>query len=381
MQFLRCLVVLETVVLFLIALVVGCDQKGKPEVSETVFGRTPEGNTVSLITLRNSGGIEARITNFGGALVSLMVPDRQGRFEDIVLGYDSLSRYLVNKPYFGALVGRYANRIAGGQFMLDGDVYTLARNNGDNHLHGGLKGLTRVVWDARKELRREGPALVLSYASPDGEDGYPGSLSVTVVYTLTEENELTIDYTANTDKPTVLNLTHHSYFNLAGAGNGSILSHELRINASRFTPVDAGLVPTGELRPVVGTPMDFRRASVIGSRIDSEDEQIVLGRGYDHNWVLDKEEIRYELAAILYEPQSGRVMEVFTTEPGIQFYSGNFLDGTEIGKGGIAYERRYGLCLETQHFPDSPNRDAFPSTVLRPGMEYRSRTSYRLSVR
>jgi aldose 1-epimerase len=356
-------------------------QKGSPEVTESVFGTMPDGRTISMFTLRNANGLEACITNFGGALVSLMVPDRMGNFEDVVLGYDSLSQYLVNKPYLGVLVGRYANRISGGRFTLDGNAFELARNNDANHLHGGVMGLSRVLWNAKTEMRKEGPALVLSYVSPDGEDGYPGTLSLSVVYLLTNRDELTIDYTANTDKATIINLTNHSYFNLTGAGTGSILMHDLEIAASRFTPIDDRLIPTGELRAVAGTPMDFRRLTLIGARIDAEDDQIVRARGYDHNWVLDKNEGEYSLAARLYDGRSGRLMEVYTSEPGLQFYSGNFLDGTDLGKGGTSYRYRFGVCLETQHFPDSPNHPEFPSTVLRPGEQYRSRTSYRFLVR
>jgi aldose 1-epimerase len=363
------------------ALVFTQQKEGAPEVKQSFFGKTTEGDTVSLYTLRNANGLEARITNYGGALVSLMVPDREGQFDDVVLGYDSLAGYLTNKPYFGALVGRYANRIARGQFTLEGTTYALARNDGENHLHGGIKGLTHTLWHAAALVKQEGPALQLSYTSPDGEDGYPGALAVTVVYTLTNKNEFVIDYTATSDKPTIINLTHHSYFNLAGAGMGSILMHDLEIDASRFTPVGKDLIPTGELRSVEDTPMDFRRLSTIGFGINSPDEQIMWGKGFDHNWVLDKNEGELALAARLYEGRSGRLMEVYTTEPGIQFYSGNFLDGSEIGKGGTPYRRRYGLCLETQHFPDSPNHSEFPSTVLRPAETFRSRTSYRFLVR
>jgi len=363
------------------AILVACDEKGDSSVTAAEFGKTPEGEDVSIFTLRNANGMEARIINYGAALVSLTAPDREGNFDDVVLGYDSLAQYLVNKPYFGAIVGRYANRIAQGRFALDGVSYQLAQNNGENHLHGGLKGLTHALWDAAAEVRAEGPALVLTYVSPAGEDNYPGSLSVTVVYLLTNGNELSIDYSATTDSATIVNLTHHSYFNLAGAGSGSILMHELEIRANSFTPVDGGLIPTGEVRPVAGTPMDFRRLSMIAGGISSKEEQMVLGGGYDHNWILDKKESEYALAATLYEGRTGRLMEVYTTEPGIQFYSGNFLDGSEIGKGGVPYRHRYGLCLETQHFPDSPNKANFPSTVLRPGERFQSRTVYRFSVR
>jgi aldose 1-epimerase len=318
---------------------------------------------------------------YGGAVVSLKVPDRQGKLGDVVLGYESLDGYLKNSAYFGAIVGRYGNRIGKGKFSLNGHEYTLAKNNGENHLHGGVKGFDKVVWSAKEIKGKTGVGLSLSYVSKDGEEGYPGTLRVNVIYTLTNSNELKIVYTATTDKDTVVNLTHHSYFNLAGAGEGNILGHELMLNSSRFTPVDDGLIPTGELRNVKGTPMDFARVTKIGARIENADEQLKLGRGYDRNWVLIRTGARSLLAARVYEPTSGRVMEVYTSEPGIQFYSGNFLDGTITGKGGKVYQQRYGFCLETQHFPDSPNKPSFPSTVLKPNHSYRSITTYKFSAR
>jgi aldose 1-epimerase len=324
--------------------------------------------------------MEARITNYGGIVVSLFVPDKSNRPGDVVLGYDSLSSYLKATPYFGAIVGRYGNRIGKARFTLDGKDYMLNANDGPNTLHGGLKGFDKVVWEAAGTTPATEPSLSLSYLSKDGEEGYPGSLKATVVYTLTDSNELRIDYTASTDKPTVLNLTHHSYFNLAGAGSGDILSHELMLNADKFTPIDSGLITTGELKPVEGTPMDFRTPAPVGSRIGVKDDQLRFGRGYDHNWVLNRTGEGLSLAARVSEKTSGRVMEVWTTEPGVQFYSGNFLDGTSIGKGGKAYAYRTGLCLETQHFPDSPNKPAFPSTVLRPGENFKSTTVYKFSV-
>jgi aldose 1-epimerase len=351
----------------------------KPDIKKEAFGVTSDNVPVELYTLTNSHGIEARIMTYGGTVVSLKVPDRQGKLGDVVLGYDSLDGYLKNSPYFGAIVGRYGNRIANGQFTLDGKQYTLPKNDGANTLHGGTRGFDKVVWAAKEVRGKDGSGLALSYTSTDGDQGFPGNLSVTVVYTITENNELKIDYSATTDKPTVVNLTHHSYFNLAG--QGTILKHELMINAGKFTPVGAGLIPTGELRAVTGTPMDFKRSTEIGSRIDQVDDQLTLGKGYDHNWVLDSRGGKLALAARVYEPSSGRVMEVYTTEPGLQFYSGNFLDGSIRGKAGQVYQRRSGFCLETQHFPDSPNKPAFPSTVLKPGQQYKSTTVYKFSSR
>jgi aldose 1-epimerase len=346
-----------------------------------LFGTTPDGRQVYAYTLKNPRGMEARITNFGGVILSLTAPDKDGKLTDIVLGYDSLAPYGVNKPYFGALIGRYGNRIGKGKFTLDGKEYTLATNNGANHLHGGVKGFDKVVWEALEKESTPGRSLVLSYVSKDGEEGYPGTLTVKVTYTLTDSNELRIDYPATTDKPTVINLTQHSYFNLAGQGEGDILGQEMMIDADRFTPIDPGLIPTGELRPVKGTPMDFTTPTAIGARIAQADEQLKLGGGYDHNWVLNKKPGSFGLAARVFEPKSGRVMEVFTVEPGLQFYCGNFLDGTDIGKLGKIYKYRYGFCLETQHFPDSPNKPEFPSTILRPGEVYSTMTVYRFSVR
>jgi aldose 1-epimerase len=335
---------------------------------------------VELYTLTNKNGLSTRITNYGATVVTLNVPDRSGRLADIVLGYDNVADYLTTAHYFGAIVGRYGNRIANGRFSLAGVEYSLAQNDGSNSLHGGVKGFDKVVWDAQQINSPDGPALELTYLSPDGEEGYPGNLSVKVVYTLTNDNALKIDYTATTDQDTVVNLTHHSYFNLAGHDSGDILGHELTINADRFTPVDKTLIPTGELRPVVGTPFDFTRLAAIGARIDQDEEQLDFGLGYDHNWVLNNSDGSLALAATLAEPTSGRVMEVWTTEPGLQFYGGNFLDGSNIGKGGYAYEHRNGLCLETQHFPDSPNQPDFPSTTLKAGETYTSTTIYKFLV-
>jgi aldose 1-epimerase len=313
--------------------------------------------------------------------VSLRVPDRAGQFADVVLGFDDLAGYVEKHPYFGSIVGRYGNRIARGKFTLDGVEYTLAVNNGPNALHGGLKGFDKQVWSAETIEEEHAVGLRLSYVSADGEEGYPGALSVTVTYLLTNANELKIHYDAATDAPTVINLTNHSYFNLEGAGRGTILGHEVHINADHFTPVDDTLIPTGELRPVEDTPFDFREPKPIGRDIAAEDQQIVFGGGYDHNFVLSKQTpASLSLAARIHAPGSGRIMEVYTTEPGMQFYTGNFLDGSNVGKGGIVYEYRYGFCMETQHFPDSPNQPDFPSTVLRPGERYHSTTVYQFSA-
>ncbi|MGD0697222.1 MAG: aldose epimerase family protein [Terriglobia bacterium] len=339
----------------------------------------PEGQVMDLYTLTNRGGMKVTLTNYGGRVVSILVPDRQGKMSDVVLGFDNLDGYLGNNPFFGALVGRYANRIGKARFTLNGVEYKLAQNDGPNTLHGGVKGFDKVAWTAR-ESSKNPPALELTYVSPDGEEGYPGKLTSIVVYTLTDSNELKIDYTATTDKDTVLNLTNHAYFNLAGEGNGDILKHEIMINADRFTPVDSTLIPTSELRNVEGTPFDFRKATAIGARIDANDEQIKFGRGYDHNFVLNRTGRGLSLAARVTEPQSGRVLEVRTTQPGIQFYTGNFLDGSVHGKGGKAYGRRSAFCLETQHFPDSPNQPKFLSAVLKPGQTYHETTIYKFST-
>ncbi|PYV05064.1 MAG: galactose-1-epimerase [Acidobacteria bacterium] len=351
--------------------------EAKARIQRQPFGKTPDQKVIDLYTLTNAHGVEARITNYGGILVSLKAPDRNGKLADVVLGFDGPEGYLKNNtPYFGAVIGRYGNRIAKGRFSLNGREYRLALNNGENHLHGGIKGFDKVVWGAR-EVKR-GPALALNYVSKDGEEGYPGNLSVSVVYTLTDNNELKIEYSATADKATILNLTNHTYFNLAG--EGSILNHEVMINADRFTPVDQGLIPTGELRSVKGTPMDFTQPAAIGARIEQQDEQLLLGKGYDHNFVLNGGGAP-ALAARVYEPVSGRVLEVYTTEPGVQFYTGNFLDGSIKGKGGQVYQRRYGFCLETQHFPDSPNKPDFPSTVLKPGEKYATTTIFKFSAK
>lgn len=347
-------------------------------ISSAPFGQTKAGDDATLFTLSNSHGLEMTVTNYGGIITTLKTPDRDGALDDIVLGYDTIDGYLADSPYFGSLIGRYGNRIANGRFTLDGTDYALAVNNGPNHLHGGIVGFDKVLWDAVSEMTSEGPSIVLTYTSPDGEEGYPGTLSVTVRYTLNNDNELVIDYEATTDKPTPVNLTQHTYFNLSGA-KSPILDHHLTLNASRFTPVDATLIPTGELRSVEGTPFDFREATTIGARIGDDNEQLTFGGGYDHNWVLDQAESGLTKAAVLSHAATGRTVEVLTQEPGVQFYSGNFLDGSLTGKG-VQYTHRMGLCLETQHFPDSPNQDGFPSTILRPGDVYNTQTVYRFST-
>lgn len=350
------------------------------KIDSQPFGTTRDGTPVSIYSLKNANGLEARITNYGGIVVSLLVPDKNGKFDDIVLGYGTLDEYLKDSPYFGALIGRYGNRIAGGRFSLDGNQYRLAVNNGPNALHGGLKGFDKVVWNAKPFVSKEGPALELNYVSPDGEEGYPGTLKVTAVYTLTNKNELKLVYHAETNKKTIVNLTNHSYFNLAGEGSGDILSHQVMINANSFTPVDATLIPTGKIQPVKGTPFDFTKATAIGSRIKDNDEQLKFANGYDHNWVIQKAPGALEIIARVVEPRSGRVLEVLSTEPGLQFYSGNFLDGSNIGKGGHKYNFRDAFCMEPQHFPDSPNKRQFPSVVLRPGRHYSNTIIYRFST-
>jgi aldose 1-epimerase len=363
-----------------LAAIIGCSSvhTAPNQITRKPFGQTKDGTEVYLYTLRNAKGAEARISNYGGLVTSLKVPDRNGNMGDVVLGYDNLSDYLKETPYFGALIGRYGNRIARGKFTLDGQQYTLATNNYPNALHGGIKGFDKVVWQPTILASPEGPALKLTYVSPDGEEGYPGTLSVTVIYTLTQDNGLKVDYTATTDKNTVLNLTQHSYFNLAGKGD--ILGHVVMIQSDRFTPVDSTLIPLGELRPVDGTPFDFRTPTTIGARINQDDEQLKFGKGYDHNWVINKQAGTLSRMARVTEPTTGRVLEVYSTEPGLQFYSGNFLDGTLKGKGGQVYQFRNGFCMEPQHFPDSPNKPEFPSVVLKPGQTYHNTIVFKFST-
>lgn len=358
-------------------------------MEKRLYGTTKDGTAVEEFILRNSGGVEVGIITYGAIITRVIVPDRRGQMTNVVLGFDDLEGYEShNQAFFGCVAGRYANRIANGRFVLDGITYTLAQNNGPHALHGGLKGFDKRVWQAEAVATERGPAVTLSYVSPDGEEGYPGTLSATLTYTLTDRDELWLDYTATTDQPTVVNLTNHSYFNLAGPGAGTIDGHVLMLNADRYTPVDAGLIPTGELAPVAGTPFDFRSPRLIGPGQRSGHPQIRLGRGYDHNFVLSRpspDDQSLLLAAVVYEPTSGRRLEVFTTEPGVQFYAGNFLGqwgdtAPYPGQGGVLYRQGDGLALETQHFPDSPNQPAFPSTVLRPGETYRSTTLLRFGV-
>jgi aldose 1-epimerase len=340
----------------------------------------PDGTPVEIFTLTNVNGLELRAINYGAIIVSLKVPDRTGKFDDIVNGHDSLDGYLTRSRFFGAVVGRYANRIAEGKFTLDGTEYSLAVNNGVNHLHGGVRGFDKVAWEVAKNAVGAGSreaAVTMTRVSPDGEEGYPGNLKVSVTYILTDENELLVAYSASTDKATPLNLTQHSYFNLAGHQTKDILDHRLTVNADRYTPVDETQIPTGSRPPVAGTPFDFRTATRIGARINDADEQLKIGAGYDHNFVLNRQGVGLVLAARLEDPASGRVMEVLTTEPGLQVASANRLDGTIVGKGGATYGRHSGVCLETQHFPDSPNQPAFPSTILRPDAQFESRTVFK----
>ncbi len=334
-------------------------------VEKQPYGKLPDGREVDLYTLTNAAGMRVKLITFGALTVGVEVPDRDGKLTDVTLGYPTLEGWLDNPNYFGATVGRYANRIAKGNFSLDGSTYTLATNNGENHLHGGIKGFHKVLWDAQPVETDDAVGVRFTYLSKDGEEGYPGNLKVAALYSLTRDNEFKAEFSATTDKPTIVNLAHHSYWNLAGPAAGDILDHVLTINADRYTPVDAGLIPTGELAAVKGTPLDFTTPTPIGKRIGQ------LDGGYDHNFVLNQGDEALTLAARVADPKSGRVMEIHTDQPGMQFYSGNFLDGSVTGKGGVVYGKHFGLCLETQHFPDSPNKPNFPTVVLRPGETYR----------
>jgi aldose 1-epimerase len=354
----------------------------KGKITSASFG-TKEGTQVELYTLVNAKGAEAKITNYGGIVVSLKMPDRSGKYGDVVLGFDSLdgytnAAYAKSNPYFGALIGRYGNRIGKAKFAIAGKEYKLAANNGVNHLHGGVKGYDKVIWQARP-IEGDEPALELKYLSKDGEEGYPGNLDIMAIYTLTNDNALKVEFTATTDKETIANLTHHSYFNLAGKGD--ILGHEVMIHSNEYTPVDSTLIPTGKLVPVKGTPFDFNAPTTIGARIGDNNEQLKFGKGYDHNWVINKPAGELALMAHVYEPTTGRVLEVLSTEPGLQFYSGNFLDGTLTGTGGWVYQFRNGFCMEPQHYPDSPNKPTFPPVTLKPGDTYRNTIIYRFSAR
>ena len=348
------------------------------EITSAPFGAAPDGKPVNLYTLRNASGVEVRLTNYGGIVTSWLVPDRRGKLGDVVLGYDNLEGYLKATPYFGALIGRCGNRIANARFTLNGVTRQLAANNGPNTLHGGLRGFDKVVWEAKPLLAADGPALELRYLSPDGEEGFPGNLRVQAMHTLTRDNGLRLDFTATTDQDTVVNLTHHSYFNLAGRGD--VLGHFAQINADQFTPVDSTLIPTGRLQPVAGTPFDFRQPTAIGARIEEKDEQLKFGGGYDHNWVPNKAPNQLGVVARVTERTSGRVLEVLSTQPGVQFYTGNFLDGSITGKGGWVYQRRHAFCLEPQHFPDAINHPNFLSPVLKAGETYRQTIIYRFST-
>lgn len=366
-----------TVVLF-----AACSQTAKENkagIAKADFEKTIDNKQVSLWTLTNANGIEMTVTNYGGKVVSLLVPDKNGKLVDVVTGYKTIAEYEASTEiYFGAAIGRYGNRIANGKFTLNGEEYTLAQNNGDHHLHGGPKGFHAVVWDAEQT---DASTLVLSYLSVDGEEGYPGNFLVKMTYKLTDDNAFRIDYEATTDKPTIANVTHHSYFNLNGEGNGTINDHILYIDSDFYTPTDAGLIPTGAILPVDGTPMDFRTPTAIGDRVDADFEALLFGKGYDHNYVLNNQDQGIRLAATVYAPQTGIVMDVLTEQPGLQFYGGNFMNGSEIGKAGKPYGFREGFCLETQHYPDSPNQAHFPSTVLNPGETYTHSCIYKFSVK
>lgn len=350
------------------------------KIEKISFGKLPDGREVDQYILKNANGMEVKIMNYGGVITHWTAPNKEGKYEDIVLGFDSLAGYLTPPPYFGAIIGRYGNRIAKGKFTLDGKTYQLAKNNGENHLHGGVVGYDKVLWNA-ESIEGAESTLKLTYLSKDGEEGYPGNLNITVTYTLTNDNSLKMDYVATTDKATIINLTNHSYFNLSAAKK-DVLDQEITLNADRYLPVDEGLIPTGELRLVTGNVFDFSKPTEIGKGInDVKDKQIKLGGGYDHAWILNKKEPNeLSLAATVLEKTSGRKMEVMTTEPAIQFYTGNFLDGSLTGKGGVKYTKRFALCLESEHYPDSPNQSAFPSVILKPNEKYSTTTIYKFSV-
>ncbi len=356
----------------------------KTNIMKKSFGKLKNGQEIDLYSLENKNGLKTEIINFGARQVSLLVPDKNENFKDILLGFDKISDYENENPYFSAIIGRYGNRIGKGKFSIDGKEFSLACNNDENHLHGGVKGFDSVVWDfVSSEENENGASIKFSYLSKDGEEGYPGNLKVFVTYTLSNDDELIISYKATTDKKTICNLTQHNYHNLSGHDSGKILSHQLMINADNFTPIDKGLIPTGEIKPVKGTNFDFTKPTAIGERVNNKSEQLVFGKGYDHNFVLNKngKEGKMTLAASVFDPKSGRVMDVFTEEPGVQFYSGNFLDGTNVGKDGTVYNQRNAFCLETQHYPDSPNKPNFPTVILNPGEEYSTKTIYKFSAK
>lgn len=353
----------------------------EPKLKKESFGKLPDGTEVDSWTLTNKNGVEVKITNYGATVTSIKAPDRNGKMDDVTLGYDSIDGYLAKNPHMGSLAGRYANRIANGEFKIGGKTISLAKNNGPNHLHGGPNGFYKQIWKASDVSDKKGIAVRMTYLSKDGEENYPGNLEATVTYTLTDQNELKIDYLATTDKETVVNLTNHSYFNLAGAGSGDVLNHQLKINAKNTTEIDKTLIPTGKLSSVTGTPFDFTKLTAIGARIEDASEQLQIGKGYDHNFVLDNGGKLDVQAVEVYEPTTGRVMEVFTDQPGVQLYTANHLDGSIIGKGGKTYQKRGAFCLETQHYPDSPNKPNFPSTALKPGDKYQTTTIYKFSAR
>ena len=377
----------NTFLLLLTLSIISCENIKKKEnmslvnVNKEFFGKTSDGANVDQYTLKNSNGMEVSVISFGGIITSLKAKDRDGKNEDVVLGFDNLGDYENKSPYFGALIGRYGNRIKEGKFSLDGVEYKLAKNNGENHLHGGLKGFDKVIWDVEVEVNKSSASLMLRYTSVDTEEGYPGNLGVKVTYTLTNEDELKVRYEAETDKKTIVNLTQHSYFNLSAGLRKDILGHEITIDADYFLPVDVTLIPTGEIREVGQTPFDFREFKVVGDDIDLDDTQITYGNGYDHCWVLNNQDEGVRFVASAYDPLSGRLLEVFSDQPGIQFYSGNFLDGTLQSKEGGNYEFRSGFCLETQHYPNSPNQENFPSVILNPGEKYNSETIFKFSSR
>tara|TARA_B100000900_G_scaffold219831_1_gene186343 strand:- start:802 stop:1941 length:1140 start_codon:yes stop_codon:yes gene_type:complete len=367
--------------------IISCESTKKKEnmslfnINKEFFGKTTDGAIVDQYTLKNSNGMEVSIISYGGIITSWKAKDRNGNYRDIVLGFNNLSDYETISPYFGALIGRYGNRIRKGKFSLDGVEYNLAVNNGENHLHGGLKGFDKVIWDVEERVNDKSVSLILRYTSSDMEEGYPGNLDVKVTYTLTKDDELRVRYEAETDKKTIINLTQHSYFNLSAGLSRDILSHEITINSDSYLPVDQTLIPTGELRDVGGTPFDFRESKSIGDDINNDNKQLTFGNGYDHCWVLNKQDEGIRLVATAYDPVSGRLLEVSSDQPGIQFYSGNFLDGTLVSKDGAKYEFRSGFCLETQHYPDSPNQESFPTVILNPGEKYDTKTIFKFSTR